>query len=227
MTERTFIFQSAVNSFHYLYKDAEFFRDQAHSSSGYQRVPLSRTAVLLYILSLEGLINRVLDHFLPKHLREFVMEREDRLSFEDKWLLAPTAIRGDEERKFDRGAYPWSHFSELVQLRNDYVHPKHDRPAYYRARTVTRHEALDFRQIPKGSGIRDKDVVYRQTRIPRDPYSVLPVHADVAKKVVDDMVAQLDEFLECRLSRDNWIRTDKLTLVFPPGASLNDVPQDR
>ncbi len=62
-----FVLSSQINSFWYLYRDAATLHQQAKSpelAESFQRVPLSRTAILLYIFSLEALINRALDRFL-------------------------------------------------------------------------------------------------------------------------------------------------------------------
>jgi hypothetical protein len=222
--QTTFIFRSFVNSFAYLYQDAEYFHqvaDRPELANSFEQVRLCRTALLLYIFSLEGLINRALDHFIPQHLRDFIMEREDRFRIEEKWLLLPLLV--SEKETFDKSKYPWSHFSELVSIRNDFVHPKHDRPAYYKA--ITSHEwtALKWNEIPKGSKIKESEVVYRQTRIPRDPYALRPEHMDTVKKIVDDTVAELDRLLGGKITENNWFRSDQMTLIFPPNAKLDDL----
>jgi hypothetical protein len=81
--DQVFIFRSYINSFWYLYSDALYFHEQAKGideKGGFDCVRLSRTALLLYILSMEGLINRSLKEFLPEQVRDFVLEREE------KWL---------------------------------------------------------------------------------------------------------------------------------------------
>lgn len=219
--EHPWILRSFVNSFYYLYQDAEWLRGLAGTptfAQGFERTRLCRTAVVLYAFSLEALINRALDALLPEHLRAFFLEREERFKVQEKWLLLPLLTA--EGRSFDTGAYPWSHFSELVTLRNDYAHPKHDRPAYYRLLSGSEFEPLDYDKIPNDSGIRETDVVYRQLRIPRDPYSLLPEHLDRVKKVVDDTVAELDRLLGGRLTKDNLLGTDQMKLVYPPGAEF-------
>jgi len=221
-----FVFRSFVNSYHYLYQDAECLRQIAHKSEiggAFESVRLCRTALLLYVLSLEGLINRALGHFLPEHLREFFLEREDRFRLEDKWLLLPLLASDAPPATFDRSQYPWSHFVELVQIRNEFVHPKAQRPAYYRAITSHRWEPLPWKDIPGGLSVKETDVIYRQTRIPRDPYVIRAEHVDEVKRVVDDVVARLDELLDRKLSKDDWLRNDQMTLVYPPGATLSDL----
>lgn len=226
---KTFVFRSFVNSFRYLYQDAEYLHQIAQRKElegRFEPTQLCRTAVLLYILSLEGLINRALDHFLREDMREFFLEREARFSLQDKWLLLPMLPAGQEPAQFDKSRYPWSHFSELVRLRNDFVHPKHDRPAYYRAISSHRWEPLPWNEIPADLRVREKDVVYPQTQIPKDPYAIRLEHVGTTKKVVDDIVSELDRLLSGRILRDDWCRTDQMKLIYPPNATLDDLARE-
>ena len=164
------------NSFDQLRYDAEELLKLAEhptSQQSFLSVQLSRTALLLQIVSLEALINRVMDTFLPAHLRPFFAEREKQLSVEDKWYLTPLLVAG---RSFDRSTAPWSHLVELVRLRNELVHPKPDRPCYVRFLGHGNFANLDWKQVPAGAGIQEKDVVYRQTLLPRNPAAIHPEH---------------------------------------------------
>jgi hypothetical protein len=181
---------------------------------------------VLYILSLEGLINRAWDHFLPPHLHDFFMNREDRLPLEDKWFALPM-LASNGEKLFDRSRYPWSHFTELVKIRNEYVHPKHDRPAYYEALTQTNWRPLPWNEIPEGLGVEETDLVYRQTRVPRDPYAVRVEDVDAIRTVVDAIVEELDRLLDGRILKDNWCRSDGMGLVWPPGATIADLNPEK
>lgn len=219
--EHPWILHSFINSFYYLYQDAEWLRGLAADTQvaqGFERTRLCRTAVILYAFSLEALINRALDALLPDHLKAFFLEHEERFKVQEKWMLLPLMV--NEGHSFNTAAYPWSHFSELIALRNDFAHPKHDRPAYYRLLSNTEFEPLDYDKVPKDSGIRETDVIYRQLRIPRDPYSLLPEHLERVKKVVDDTIAELDRLLAGRLTKGNLLGKDQMRLVYPPGAQF-------
>lgn len=219
-----FILQSFVNSFAYLYGDAEYLYYVAKTNEkNFETVQLCRTALLLYILSLEGLINRALDHFLPEHIHDFVVEREEKFRLEDKWLLLPLLATEEQKAQFDKSNYPWSHFAELVRIRNDFVHPKHDRPAYYRAIASHNWTPLSWKEIPRKSGIKETELVYRQTQIPKDPYAVRLNHIETAKRVVDDTIAELDKLLDGKISKDNWLKSDQMELIYPAGAKLDDL----
>jgi len=223
--KQPFIFRNFVNSFHYLYQDAEYLYQIAQKpemADNFEQVRLCRTALLLYIFCLEGLINRAIDHFLPGQLHDYFLEREDRFGIEDKWLLLPLVV--SEKETFDKSRYPWSHFAELISIRNDFVHPKHDRPAYCRVIASHQWEPLPWNEIPKDLGVRETDVVYRQTQIPKDPYAIRPKHIDKAKRIVDDVVAELDRLLDGKILANDWLRSDEMTLIYPPNAKLNDLP---
>jgi hypothetical protein len=201
------------------------------AEGAFSRTQLCRTALLLYILSLEGLINRAMDHLLPEKVRDFILEREERFSLEDKWLLLPLLISGSNSSTFDKGSYPWSHFAELVKIRNDFVHPKHDRVAFYKVIDTNTIDKLQCTEIPGdlkhpslNRKVQEKDLVYVQTRIPTDPYSILPEHVEVVKRVVDDIIKELDKLLDGRITKNNWFGKDEMKLVYPPGAKFSDLP---
>lgn len=227
----TLIMSTNINSFHYLYDDASVLQEHANriydnpSADKFLAIRLSRTVILLYIFSLEGLINRALDHFLPQKLREFFLDDEKRFRFSplDKFHLLPLLLNEDGAT-FDRSRYPWSHFKELVSLRNDFVHPKHNRRAHYRLDKEDGWEwtpiALSGRGIPADSNIKLKETIYGNTKIPKDPYSILPEHINVVRKVVDDTVSELDRLLGGRLNMMGWLRSDELALTYPEGVSI-------
>jgi len=83
---------------------------------------------------------------------------------------------------------------------------------------------LQPKDIPKDSGIKRKDVEYPQTKIPKDPYAIRAEHVRRAKKVIDDTIAELDRLLGGRIYAENWWRNDAMTLIYPSGACLADLP---
>ena len=221
-----FVFKNYVNSFYYLYQDAEYFHEQARlSNSGISGVRAARTSLLLYILSLEGLINRALEQFLPEPQRQFFLEREERFSLEDKWQLLPLIAGGGGARTFDKSRQGWARFTELIRIRNEFVHPKHNRPAYYEALTTTTWRPLSWKSLPDGLPVKVTDLIYRQTQIPKDPYAVRVEHVDTAKAAVDAIVAELDTLLGGRITAGNWHHSDGMGLIWPPDATIEDLPK--
>lgn len=226
-SERRYLLRTEINSFHYLYQDADYLMSAAklpQMEGTFEAQRLSRSALLLYILSLEALVNRALDHFTPAPLHDFLIDREEKFNTVDKWrLLGLTAA--DQKVEIDTGVYPWSHLTELFKIRNEYVHPKHDRMAYYEMKAVDRWEHLDWNNIPADCGLKEKDLIYVQTKLPRDPYGIGVQHLETVKRVVDDTVAELDNILDGKLTESNWLRSDQMHLFHPAGASFDDFGQ--
>jgi len=164
-----------------------------------------------------------MNHLLTDEQRNFFMEREDKFSLQDKWQLLPLLVAKKQGSKFNKSQYPWSHFAELVTLRNDFVHPKHNRTAYYKAYPNKKVDPLDFKEIPKDLPVQEKDVVYRNTQIPKDPYSILPLHVTKAKKIVDDTIKELDKLVDGRISQNGWIKSDTFELIYPKGKTIEDL----
>jgi hypothetical protein len=220
-----YLFKTEINSFHYLYQDAEYLLSAARLpeiKGTFQETRVARSALILYILSLEGLINRALDHFIPAPIHDFLMDREEKFSTVDKWRLLPL-IAADPSTDLDLGCYPWSHLAELIKVRNDYVHPKHDRMAYYEFLSAANFQHLDWKSIPEDCGLKEKDLVYGQTKLPKDPYGFSLAHLEVVKKIVDDTIAELDKMLAGKILKDNWARSDQMKLFHPPGATIDDI----
>ena len=220
-----YLFKTEINSFHYLYQDAEYLMAAARLPEirgTFQEVRVARSALLLYILSLEGLINRALDHFVPQPTHDFLMEREEKFSTTDKWRLL-SLLGAAPSVDLDLGCYPWSHVAELIKVRNDYVHPKHDRKAYYEFLAPGKFRHLDWKSIPSDCGLKEKDLIYGQTKLPKDPYGLSLVHLEAVKKIVDDAVVELDKVLGGKILKDDWVRNDQMELFHPPGATIADI----
>lgn len=217
-----FIATSFINSFHYLCQDADFFRGLAARAEGFERVRYCRTAVLLYVFSLEALINRCMDHFLPDDKREFFLEKERNLSTLDKFQLVPLLVTG---KNFDKANDPlWARMRNLFRLRDDFVHPKHDRVAYMKVVSKKEFDHLQVPEIPSDSEIKPKDIEYPSLKVPTDPYAFLPEHLDRVRDVTGDILQKLDELLDGRVLKESWHTQDKFHLFYPSGAEWKDLP---
>ncbi len=227
-----YLMSTVINSFHYLYQDAEYLMSATKLTSvtgSFQVTRICRSAMLLYILSLEGLVNRALDHFVSIPHHDFFVEREERFQLFDKWKLLFLLVPAPSI-EIDAAGYPWSHLAELIRIRNDYVHPKHDRKGYYEFSSVHPEtkvpkdmRALNWKDIPDGAGVKEKDLVYGQTKLPKDPYQLTIDHLQTVKQIVDDCVAKADQLLSGRLSENNWVRTEQMTVFFPPGTTFEEI----
>ena len=228
------IVQSFVNSFNYLVEDADSLLELSKSKAykrNFFKTKLCRTAIVLYVLSLEGLINRALGYFLPKQFRDFVLEREEKFSFLDKWEMLPILHIGNSPINLDKSKYPWGHLKELFRIRNDFVHPKHDRTVFYRIDSMKQFHSIKVGEIPNdlffensaGEKIKveEKHLLYPMTKLPKDPYTLLPEHVEKIKQVVEDVVNEMDKLLKGKIKKDNWHRSDQMKLIYPPGATFN------
>lgn len=85
----------------------------------FPEIRIARSALLLYILSLEGLsIALLITSFLRQHMISSWKgkRREEKFSPTDKWRLLSllgTATSVD----LDFGCYPWSHVAEFIKVR--------------------------------------------------------------------------------------------------------------
>ncbi len=232
-----------TNSYHLYRTDADFFlslaKETGHGGS-FDATRLSRTAILLYILSLEALVNQALAHYLRGALRDVILEKERSFSLLEKWEMLPKLASEDESRSFDKSAYPWSHLSELNKIRNDYVHPKSHRP--YVNQVSAEHKTysmLEPNQIPDSLEFADdkgrvipvveKTLRYCQTGVPRDPSQLLPENAEVVRQVVDDTIKELDQLMSGAIEREKFLLgTEEFKIIHPPawrGKTIRIRPQ--
>ncbi len=232
---KTPIFQSFLNSYRFLRRDAEFLLARAKDPQiikSFQCTQLCRTAILLFILSLEGLINRAMARFLPEDIRDFILEREDKFALMDKWELLPL-LYSKSGKKMDKSKSPWNYLKELIQIRNDMVHPKHDRVVFYKSidrNSLDRLLPIDipgnltYRDVTgKAIEVKEKHLIYRQLRISKDPYYYRPEDAEKVKKAVDAIIDEFDKLLDGIIRKDGWLDNDQLTLIYPPGADISEL----
>jgi hypothetical protein len=96
-----FIVHSHINSSHCLYQDARMLHGwtgAAEARNSFEAVQIGRTAILLYIMSLEALINRAMEAFTPEQIKDFVMKKDRSLSLRDKWGLLPMLASVEKKR---------------------------------------------------------------------------------------------------------------------------------
>lgn len=232
-----FILASYLNSYHYLWDDADLLlklaRDPRYAKT-YWPTQLARSAALLYVMAFEGLMNRALGAFLSKQDREEVLNRERQMSALDKLdeLLAKAPM---SKGRVDKSCYPWSHLKEVIELRNDYVHPKFGRYSFLELFEGKISVNLLPERIPKGLQCQIEDetspvtitrnhVVYDQTGLPKDPTRFLPEDAGKVRKIIEDNIRKIDNLLDRAFTHDQWMAKDCFKLIYPPGKTLHDQP---
>ncbi|MCK5126721.1 MAG: hypothetical protein KAR42_10740 [candidate division Zixibacteria bacterium] len=222
------IFMSNINCYNYLIDDAEqllILAKDKYNMRTFKCTQYCRTAILLYILALEALINRAMDEFLPVNIRSFFLEREQRLSQIDKWELLPMFCSEPLTNNIDKSKYPWSVLKELIRIRNDFVHPKHNRTIFMKVIANKTFDNLDIGDIPdklyyktkdgKSHQIKNSDLMYSQTRLPKDPYSYRPEDVEKIRTYVFDIVTWLDKLMSGRIFKDKWCTSDNMTKIWP------------
>lgn len=68
----------------------------------------------------------------------------------------------------------------------------------------------------KNKIVNESDIVYRQTRVSKDPYSLMPEDVSKIKSAVDNVIDGLDKLLNGQLKKDNWLNSDKMDMIWPP-----------
>lgn len=220
-----------VNAFEYLYRDAQSLHLRAATADVEESARLSRTAILLYVLSLEGLVNRATAAFLKSPFNAFYRDREKDHTTEEKWRLLPMLAANGAT--FDTGESSWAQFNELISLRNEIAHPKSRRGTYYRVTDKEWIPVQEEKEKPERLDI--QRIVYPNTGIPTDPSAVRLARLDTAKAVVDTMVRKLDDLLGGKLretpdgaipenlEQTSWLYRHELRVIDPPGATVDSL----
>lgn len=95
------------------------------------------TAIVFSALCLEAFVNQ---EYAPHPVSKKILERDDRISLETKWLLLPLVLGADHT--FDTGVQPFQTFHDLIRTRNQrLVHFTPQREI---------HETPEGRKQPKG-----------------------------------------------------------------------------
>lgn len=196
------VLEGAVNHYALLKHDADKLTQMAKGASGsFEMTITTRSAILLYIVSLEVLINRVIDEFWPGSIPTVFQEDAKMWRTLDKWERAPKIITG---REFKKGTRPFQYLKPLLAVRNDYVHAKEG----------TFRLKLDY-WVEKASGeVRTNPSKshpkYDYIGLLKDPSQWIPEDAERVKVCCEELVTELDRLLTGRLTKEDWLTSDTL-----------------
>lgn len=194
-------FKTTPNHFHTLKKDADMLEELAHNNKGtYRQVHYSRTAIILYILSLEALINRIIDYFWPHALPIILKEDISTWKTVEKWEKVPKLFVG-KSLKMDRR--PYQYLKPLFKLRNDYVHACDT--TYSSAFTLTGRKAESIWEISTSK----KGPRYDQIGLLKDPSQWMPEDATSVKNAVEELIKDLDNCFDGKLTLNNWLHSER------------------
>ena len=199
----------------------------AEQQNTFTKVVFARIAVNLLTLTPEALINWVYQVFSCKRLDSFIKEREESLNVIDKFELLAVAFDLERTSNIDFSEYPWNNLKELIQIRNDYSHPKPD-PRVYMCVEHWGSVHTDLSgYLQKELRVKNNLLRYTQTGLPRDKYRIMPEHAQNILGIVNDIEKRLVKIM-CNSAKkieiEDWVVNDSFTLCYPPDATLKDIP---
>mgnify|MGYP000886306785 FL=1 len=181
---KKYIVSTYVNCGYYLYDDAKYLHmlaQQPENKDLFDRVRLCRTAIILYLLSLEAYINRAIFIQIDEDEKRFIKKYE-RKSLSDKVELLPSLFgaSGNENLK-DKPI--WRKFRELKKFRDEFIHRK----PYIEAFIISekgKEKGKYLRhvnQLPKDFFVDENKIKWPETKIPKDPYAITIYHVEKNK----------------------------------------------
>ena len=203
------IFRINTDSFHYLDDDSAMYIKYAEEASkikSYNSYRHSRSAILLYIMAIEALINRIQYTFLSQEWSKFCNTNEKSLSLKDKINLISLIFK---KKPIDWSKKPWLMLGEIIKLRNDFVHPKSIRWGYY-IKEKKGYYHVQKQMLPQSKQV---NVYYINTNIPKNPYAIRTEHAKIVAKIVRDTVDELDKLLNGKIKKGNWLHSEEGEIV--------------
>jgi len=218
-----------LNHYALLKHDADYLTSISKNPHGsFEGTIIARSAILLYIISLEVLMNRVIEDFWPKSIPKFIKDDAKMWKTIHKWERIPEIISG---KKFRKNSRPFQYLKPLILARNDYVHAK--------SSTFQVNLDLYINNKTKSKEIRypKSHKEYEQIHLLTDPSAWKPDEAEKVKTCCDELISELDKLLDGKLTKNNWLTTDILkssngqTIQIqrrykPPSSDEETVPYD-
>jgi hypothetical protein len=211
-------------SFKRIYNDALLLMKIAKKHPQWRYISTSclpRNSIILFAISLEALVNRLLADAEAK--LGYSIENE-RASLKDKLK----AIVAKHPNSIGKSIDPKSHLSfrltDLIKWRDEYVHPKSEIPKFFRivkkVRGYGEYEEVKLSSIPKDfrdklkRGIKLKG--YGTLGLPSSPTEILMSHAEAVRKLVDDIVNKIDEKLGGYLKKSDILKEEDEAIIYYP-----------
>jgi len=201
-----------LNFFYLHYNDAGHFVEQAKEEKSKLRSFYARHAILSFVFSIEAMINKIINDFyiLPTGRDSF-----QKLSLKERVFAAPLVCGRDKPigKTLDQSKEPFQSFSELVDIRNWFVHPR--RGNFIDARR-------EFGDITTTSGENvpwvetDFSKVWPHTRIPVNPFELEWKHANQALKIIDGLITEMKGLFNGLLTQ-KWF--DEITMRTKDGTN--------
>ncbi len=198
-----------VNFFYLHYHDAEQLVEWAEAEDSKLKSLYARHALLAVVFASEALVNRLLSRVA---LSKLAAEGVEKLGIREKWSLIPFLVTGRPEDYgwLDVSREPFQSFIELIKIRNWLAHPKsgeyvaavHDELSSISLLENWNSDQETVKIIPWIETL--KGGVWKQTKIPLNPFEWTGQHARSALGTLDSIIEELKKVLGQHLA-DNWL----------------------
>ena len=186
-----------LNHFAQIKFDADCLLEMAQAATDHSKITFSRTAILTYIISLEILINRVIEEFWPKELPRTFYADVKRWPTPKKWEEVPKIFRN---AKIEKGRGPIQLIKALFEVRNDIVHAQ-DNTFQVKMNAYKTNEGWEIHMPPNPEK-------YPMLNLIKDPCNWLPSDASNIKRIVQELITWLDGHFSGDLTKTDWIISD-------------------
>jgi len=179
---------------------------------------MSRSCIVTSVFFLESIVNCIIadfSHVEPYQLPDSILKKVglfhqtlDRLPLIERVFLTPYLCCDDENMIskgfFDRGSKEFQVLKELIEIRDGFAHSRPVR----RRMTLTKTGEEEFVANDKF-----KENFWPLTQFPKDIFIIDWNHANQAKEIVYQTVRQLDQFLDGRIVKNNWMSSEQIEFV--------------
>jgi hypothetical protein len=189
------------NHFAQLRFDAEQLLCLANSNSdSYIQTSLARSSILLSIVSLEVLINMVIDEFVPKTLPDVFIEDMKKWPTVKKWRFIPEIV---SNKKIDPSKTPFQYLKPLFEVRNSFVHAE---PETFIVSMVLKKDPNSKNWIVDENQNPDE---FSFIKLSKDPANWLPKDGERIKQITDSLISFLNISIDGLVFKDDWWISDR------------------
>jgi len=193
----------------------EKWQSLEHPEDRWSETCLSRSCIVACIFFLESITNCVLRDFavteplhLPSKLRKKTglhIKDLGHLPLKERVFLTPYLCSAGKQafsrEYFDRGSREFQQMEELIKIRDSFAHSRPIKRRLNITSSGEREYVLDDMF---------KENFWPLTQIPKDIFIIEYSHAVLAKKIVDWVIDQIDQFLDGKLVQNNWMNSEQI-----------------
>lgn len=176
------VLRGPLNHYALIKHDADMLAELSQPKDSKQTM-YARSAILLHIVSLETLINRIIEDFWPDSGASVSRDEAKSWRTVDKWHKVPLEMTGIS---FDKGKRPFQYLAELFDIRNDFVHAKANTFTvvykYHRNEETNQIELTTSEEQPK----------YGHIGLFKSPSEWVAADAQRVKTITEELVSDLN-----------------------------------